>query len=200
MFLTELLKYMYKDVLQQKFQSPRNGKKIDDIWTKIHGIMRCNVFSGPVDQLRDQQYPRRATMRKVDKNAMRSGAGNPAEEKLTEVDEMLMAYIGKESPVLKAFIVQNHLAGNLPRRRSGEDEELLNSFIDFLQEKPKASSSEDQPPKDHQPPTASVRKKNLEKRNTQIDLESKKLRHEIRLLAADCSARGLASGGASEQI
>ena len=108
--------------MQQKFQSASNGKMIDDIWRRIHGIMRCNVFSGSVDKLRDQQYPnlRRATMRKVDKNAMRSGAGNPAEEKLTEVDEMLMAYIGKESPVLKAFIVQNHLAGNLPRRRSGK--------------------------------------------------------------------------------
>ena len=64
-------------------------------------------------------------MRKVDKNAMRSGAGNPAEEKLTEVDEMLMAYIGKESTVLKAFpcaVMQNDRMGIFRREKRREED------------------------------------------------------------------------------
>ena len=166
-----------------------------------HEMQRVLRVCKPTVRDQENQNIRRATMRKVDKNAMRSGAGNPVEEKLTEVDEMLMAYIGKESPVLKALSCAESSCGeSSTEEQRKEDEELPNSlFVEFLQqEKPKASSSSEEQPKcapnsNRKREKDSLIVENLEKQNNKLDLECKKLRLEIRLLRDDCRARGLAS-------
>jgi len=104
LFLTELLKC--RAVLQQRFEWASDGKKRkDEVWKAIHDVLLCNGFTGSIEQLRDQEYQNmwRATMRKIERNALRSGAGNPGGEKLTEIDKLLLSYIRKDSPTVNAI-------------------------------------------------------------------------------------------------
>lgn len=169
MFLNEILSR--KSILFNSYDDFAEGKrKKRNAWEEIKVVMEMSGVKKYIDDWRDVVWRniRSATMKKVD-NKRQTGSGGGSDKKMTEIDELVLLIVGKESPVIEGLNVKETMV--TPRSPRSEDETARSSHSrNFCQPSKKRTSSEkDELLKEH------------------LKLQNKKLRLEIKLLKKQVS-------------
>jgi hypothetical protein len=209
----------HKCALLQKFNSASDGKKAKiEIWGKIFRKMEANGYNGSMEKLRDTEYQniRKATMKKRDKISV-SGSGGDGT--YSELDQLVLTYIGKDSAVLDglcepesrvarpletnpvAKLAQSCSSSHPPTIQVGNEIGFLGLLQDDTSHDDesgsthavaKTCSGNNESANDRSVGMKSKRLARDQLINTNLELQNKKLRLEILLLEQKLLERGVA--------
>lgn len=121
LFLSEML--LRRDIIFCNFDNVLDGrKKKKNAWVEIQQVLKANGTDIEYHLLRDREWKniRSATLKKLD-NRRQTGSGGGAENVLNQLDELVVAIIGENSPVFQGLPVTESVVD--------ADEELTQSIV-----------------------------------------------------------------------